>query len=148
MTTRLSEHFTLEELIFSQNAKRLGLDNTPSLEVIENLKRLCVTLEEVRALLGSAIHISSGYRSSAVNRAAGSSSRSQHLLGCAVDFNIHGMTPDQVCKIIMASDIEFDQLIKEWDSWVHLSVPSLATAIPRFSKLIIDDKSPLGRNFS
>lgn len=146
--TKLSEHFTLKELTFSHNAVRWKLDNTPPLEAIENLKRLCLTLEEVRSLLGSAINISSGYRSKLVNQAAGSSDGSQHRKGCAADFNVHGMTPDQVCRAIIASGIEFDQIIKEWDSWTHISVPNTPNAKPRFSKLIIDEKTPLGRPFT
>lgn len=143
----LTPHFTLKEMTFSHNAVRWGLDNTPPPSVIENLKRLCQTLEEVRILLGTAINISSAYRSPLVNNAAGSHSKSQHLLGCAADFNVHGMSPDEVCRAIISSGIEFDQLIREWDSWTHISVPNTASVKPRFSKLIIDAKTPNGREF-
>lgn len=145
---KLSEHFSLEELTFSQNAKRWGWDNTPSPIIIENLKRLCNKLEEVRALLGTAMFITSGYRSTIVNNAAGSHSKSQHLTGCAADFTVRGMTPREICQSIIANGIEFDQLILEWDSWVHISIPNTANAKPRMQKLIIDQQTPKGRSFN
>lgn len=149
MTTKLTEHFSLEELTFSPNAVRWGWDNTPSPEAVENLKRLCQTLELVRALLGTTVNVTSGYRSVIVNKGAGSKNpKSQHTLGTAADITIKNMTPDQVCKAIIASGIEFDQLIREWDSWTHISVPNTPDAKPRFSKLIIDDITPNGREFA
>ena len=135
---KLSEHFTLEELTHSDIGARLGFDNTPSDAEIENLKRLASMLEEVRALLGKPISINSGFRSKAVNDAVKSSDTSQHRLGCASDIRVSGMTPDEVCRAIIASNIAYDQIIREFDSWTHISVTNTPNAKPRYSKLIID----------
>ena len=120
----LSDNFTLEELTASQTARRLGLDNTPPPEVIENLTYTANKLEKVRELLGNnAIHISSGYRSPAVNKAVGSKSKkSQHLSGEAVDFTCPKFgTPRQIVEAIKNSNITYDQVIYEFDEWVHIS---------------------------
>lgn len=138
---KISEHFTLEELTRSEIAARLGLDNTAPPLVVQNLTRLCATiLEPIRTLLGSAIYVNSAYRSPDVNRAAGSTVRSQHLFGCAADFVVKGMTPRQICEAIIASGIEFDQLILEFDSWVHISQPTIPGTKPRMQKLIINSQ--------
>ena len=118
----LSEHFSLAEMVVSQTAARKGLDNTPGPGTVENLKALAATLEKVRAILGHPIHISSGYRSIAVNRAIGGVGTSAHCLGHACDFIAPGFgSPLEVCRAIAASDLKFDQLIEE-GTWVHLSV--------------------------
>ena len=80
MTTQLSPHFTLEELTFSETASRLGIDNTPSDELIEHAKQYLVPgLERVRVFLDQPIHVNSGYRSVELNAAVpGSSNTSQH----------------------------------------------------------------------
>ncbi len=122
--THLSEHFTLEELTFSQTAARKGLDNTPSKEIVLNLTYTANKLELVRELLGNKpLIISSGYRSPEVNKAVGSTAkRSQHLTGEAVDFTCPQFgTPRQIVKAIQASDIDYDQVILEFDRWVHIS---------------------------
>jgi hypothetical protein len=124
----LSTHFTLDELVASQTATRLGLDNTPSTEVIANLTRLAQTLEMVRYLFGAPIVVSSGYRAVPVNAAVGGVASSKHCIGCAVDFIVpmYG-TPLQVAQKISASSARFDQLIHEFGHWVHLgiSVPGM-----------------------
>jgi hypothetical protein len=120
----LSEHFTLGELTSSDHAKRHGIDNTPTPEIIENLKRLCVdVLEPMRALLGSAVYPTSGYRSPLVNLGIGGSSTSQHMRGEAADFHVHGYTDEDVARAVMTSAVPFDQLILEFppDGWVHIS---------------------------
>jgi hypothetical protein len=115
----LSEHFSLEELTIT--AQR-HLDNTPGDEVVEHLRALAARLEQVRALLqGKPIHINSGYRSPAVNRAVGGSPTSDHPNGWCADFICPGFgTPLDICRVISKSGVEFDQLIEE-GSWVHLS---------------------------
>lgn len=118
----LSSHFTLDELTISQTAARKGLDNTPPPEVLANLKRLAATLEEVRGLVGKPIVVSSGYRSNAVNRAVGGSKTSAHMSGLAADINCHGLSPVALAHVIKSSGIEFDQLILEFDSWVHIAI--------------------------
>ena len=82
--------------------------------------------------------VNSAFRSKAVNDAVGSKDTSQHRLGCAADIRVPDMTPDQVVKAIIASDLPYDQIIREFDRWTHISVPNVAGATPRKSKLIID----------
>lgn len=135
---KLTDHFTLEELTFSQTASRNGWDNTPSASVILNLVRIANLLEEVRKVIGKPIQVTSGYRSKQLNQAIGSSETSQHRLGCAADIKVAGMTPDVVVKAIIESDIQVDQCIREFDSWVHLSVTNSPNATPRNQFLIID----------
>lgn len=117
----LTEHFTLEELTFSQMAARRGIDNTPSLEVVAHLTTLAEGLENVRTLLGAPIRITSGYRSPALNDAVGGAKNSAHKEGYAADFICPSFGPTiSVVKAIDLSDIRFDQLIYE-GTWVHIS---------------------------
>ena len=134
----LSEHFTLEELTHSETGARNGLDNTPSDEQIENLKRVCAMLEKVRALVGKPITVTSGYRSEAINSLLGSKNTSQHRLGCAADIKVAGVPVKQLFDAIIQSDIEYDQIIWEFDAWVHISVPNTPNDFCRYSKLVID----------
>lgn len=136
----LSEHFTLDELTVSENADRLGLDNIPTNEALLNLRRLAMLLEQVRNVLGKPIKINSAYRSPAVNRAAGGKETSQHCLGCAADIRVNGMTPDQVVRAIIAAKLPFDQVIREFDRWTHISIPNTADGKRRNMALIIDKK--------
>lgn len=135
---KLTEHFSLEELIFSDIAARNNLDNKPNDIVIGNLTRLAKLLEEVRLLLNKPIRINSGYRSIHVNALLGSKPTSQHCLGCAADIRVDGMTPDDIVKAIKNSNIKYDQLIREFDSWVHISVPNGEGYVARKNTLIID----------
>lgn len=141
----LSEHFSLEELTASEMASRHDWDNTPTALEIANLVRLASLLEKVRRLIGKPIIINSGYRSKKLNDAIGSKDTSQHRLGCAADFRISGMTPDEVCLKIKGSDIYYDQLIREFydpisktGGWTHISVPNANGIPPRKQALIID----------
>jgi uncharacterized protein YcbK (DUF882 family) len=134
----LSEHFTLEELCHSEVAARNGWMNHPDANEINNLTRIAALLEQVRAVVGKPIQINSGYRCKQVNDAVGSKDTSQHRIGCAADIRVSGMNPSEVCEAIKASDIQFDQLIKEFDSWTHISVPNNAGDNPRNQMLIID----------
>jgi zinc D-Ala-D-Ala carboxypeptidase len=132
----LSEHFTLEELTVTNHRT---LDNTPDPASRENLQRLAVFLELVKDRLGGRpIMVNSAYRSAAVNAACGSRETSQHRLGCAADVRVPGMTPDAVVRAVMASGLAYDQIIREFDAWTHLSIPNTPTAAPRKSALIID----------
>lgn len=143
---QLSPHFTLEEMTASQIAARRGIPNDPNETALENLKRLTKYLEGVRQALAKpfgiprAMVITSGYRSPEVNRLVGSSPGSQHTIGCAADFKVHGMKPDEVMKAIVDADLPFDQLILEFDSWVHISIPSAINKPWRKQALIIDSK--------
>jgi len=134
----LSPNFTLQELTHSDAAVRQGWENNPDANEINNLTRLAELLEQVRALLGKPISINSGYRSKKVNDSVGSKDSSQHRIGCAADIRVSGMTPSQVCETIKTSDIQFDQLIREFDSWTHISVPNTASDVARKQMLIID----------
>lgn len=135
---QLSEHFSLAELTVSEIAVRKGLDNLPEGVALENLSRLAEKLEEVRKVLGKPIMINSAYRSPEVNSAVGGVKTSQHCVGCAADIRVPGMTPDEVVKAIIKSDIQYDQLIREFDSWTHISIPNLPEQTPRNQTLIID----------
>ena len=135
----LTAHFTLEELTASETAERNGWDNTPNEQELANLVRLAEFLEQVKEVLaGKPIIISSGLRTKKVNDAVGSKDTSQHRIGCAADFKVPGMTPDEVVKAIVASGIEYDQVIREFDRWTHISIPNSINFSPRAQALIID----------
>ena len=119
---RLTDHFTVEELTFSQLGARLGLDNTPPPELIPTLLQTAQRMEDVRALLGRSITVLSGYRSAEVNKAVGGAKNSAHLTGHAVDFTCPGYgSPQAVFDTIRESSIRFDQIIMEFGQWVHIS---------------------------
>lgn len=123
---KLTEHFSLDELTFSQTAVRKSIDNTPPPPVVSNLKRIAAMLELVRALTGSPISVSSGYRCPALNKAIGGASNSMHVLGLAADITCPGMNPRELATVIRDSDLTFDQLIYE-GTWVHIGLsPGLA----------------------
>jgi zinc D-Ala-D-Ala carboxypeptidase len=135
----LTAHFTLEELTASETAERNGWDNSPNDQELANLVRLAEFLEQVKEVLaGKPIIISSGLRTKKVNDAVGSKDTSQHRIGCAADFRVPGMTPDEVVKAIVASGIEYDQVIREFDRWTHISIPNSINFSPRAQALIID----------
>jgi hypothetical protein len=132
----LTEHFTLEELTRTDHRQ---FDNTPNDAEIANLVQLAEFLEKVKEVLGGKpIIVNSAFRSAEVNRAVGSSDKSQHRRGCACDFRVPGMTPDEVVKAIIASDLKYDQCIREFNSWIHISIPNTEDAKPRLMSLIID----------
>jgi hypothetical protein len=135
----LTPHFTLDELTASESAERNGWDNTPNDAELENLKRLADMLEQVKVVLGGKpIMINSAFRSKKVNDAVGSKDTSQHRIGCAADLRVPGMTPDEVVRKVIASGINFDQIIREFDRWTHISVPNSVDTAPRKQALIID----------
>ncbi len=123
MTTMLTPHIAYEEMIASQTASRMGIDNTPDELIYANLVETAHLLEAVRSLLGNRpILISSGYRSPGVNSATGGARNSAHLTGKAADFTCPGYgNPIDVCNAIAQSGIMFDQLIHEFGSWVHIA---------------------------
>ena len=132
----LTEHFTLEELTHTDHRE---FDNTPNDAELENLKRLAAFLEQVKALLGGKpIMVNSAFRSELVNNAVGSKSSSQHRVGTACDFRVPGMTPNEVVKAIIDSDLKYDQIIREFDRWTHISIPNSIHNEPRKQALIID----------
>ena len=125
MDIQLSEHFWLSEFTVSQRATRLGIDNQPSKEVLQNLAFTANKMEVVRELLGGyPITPSSVYRSPELNeKTPGSSPTSAHMTGFAVDFACPRFgTPREVWDYLAFSlDLEFDQLILEFNGWVHIS---------------------------
>lgn len=132
----LSPHFTLEELTTTDHRE---FDNTPSAFEIANLTRLANFLEQVKAALGGKpVMINSAFRSKQVNDAVGSKDTSQHRVGCAADIRVPGVTPDQVVKAVMAAKLPFEQLIREFDRWTHISIPNDPKGKPKGQVLIID----------
>jgi len=132
----MTPHFTLAELTYTDHRK---FDNTPNEKELTNLKRLALFLEDVKkALGGKPIMVNSAFRSKQINDAVGSKDTSQHRIGCAVDIRVPGLTPDQVVKAIIASGLPYDQVIREFDRWTHVSIPNTPEAKPRKQKLIID----------
>jgi len=137
--TQLTANFSLEELTRSEAADRNGWDNTPNEQETANLKRLAGLLQQVKtAVGGKPVMINSGFRSKKVNDSVGSKDSSQHRLGCAADIRVPGVKPREVVEACIAAKIPFDQIILEFDSWTHISVPNTSEAAPRGSKLIID----------
>jgi uncharacterized protein YcbK (DUF882 family) len=134
--TRLTEHFTLEELTVTDHRE---FDNTPNDVEKANLERIALFLEQVKEVLGGKpIMVNSAFRCKQVNDAVGSKDTSQHRIGCAADIRVPSMTPDEVVKAVIASGIGYDQLIREFDRWTHISVPNNAGDHPRRQSLIID----------
>ena len=134
--TQLSEHFTLEELTHTDHRE---LENIPNEIELANIKRLAEFLETVKTVLGGKpIMVNSAFRSKVVNDAVGSKDTSQHRVGCAADLRVPGMTPDEVVKAIIASGIGYDQVIREFDRWTHVSIPNNSNGTPRKQALIID----------
>lgn len=132
----LTEHFTLEELTHTDHR---ALDNTPNDAELANLTRLAEFLEEVKTVLGGKpIMVNSAFRSKAVNDAVGSKDTSQHRVGCAADIRVPSMTPDEVVKAVIASGLGYDQVIREFDRWTHISIPNEEARAPRKQALIID----------
>ena len=128
----LSKSFTLNELTKSQEATRLGIDNTPNEEHILNLKLLCENvLQPIRDFYGMPLSVSSGYRSAALCEAIGSSSKSQHTKGQAADFEIFGVANKDLADFVV-KNLNYDQCILEfWNEnepnsgWVHCSFNAL-----------------------
>ena len=125
---RLSQNFTLAEMIKSQTAERKGINNNPNEDNIENLQRLCEhVLQPVRDHFGKVVSVSSGFRSPELCVAIGSSTTSQHASGQAADFEIYGVS-NKVLADYIADNLDFDQLILEFwkegepnSGWVHVS---------------------------
>ena len=128
----MTPHFTLAELTATSHRQ---FDNTPNEVELANLQRLAEFLERVKeALDGKPIMINSAFRSKQVNDSVGSKDTSQHRTGQAADFKVPGMTPDAVVRAIMAAGLPFDQIIREFDAWTHVSISDK----PRRQALIID----------
>jgi hypothetical protein len=134
--TTLTQNFSLEELTHTDHRE---FTNEPNDLEKNNLRRLAELLEQVKQLLGGKpIMVNSAFRSKQVNDAVGSKDSSQHRIGCAADIRVPSMIPDEVVKAVIASDIPYDQIIREFDRWTHISVPNEPMGKPRKQALIID----------
>lgn len=130
MSEKLSKYVSLSEVVHSDNAKRLGIDNSPTAEHLENLKTISVEVfDKVREFVGGPLFISSGYRSKALNDATpGASKTSDHSTGCALDLDcdrFEGKKNSEIFNYIK-DNLEFKQLIWEFGNsaepdWVHVS---------------------------
>lgn len=147
--TKLSEHFTLEELTHTDHREFTNAPTTAekciidgkevTIDAVANLPRLAAFLEDVKTLLGGKpIMVNSAFRSHDVNTAVGSKDTSDHRRGCAADIRVPGMTPDEVTRAILGSPLGFQQVIREFDRWTHVSIPTHAGDTPRRQALIID----------
>lgn len=132
----LSAHFTLDELTASDTAARRGIDNTPTPQIVDNLRRVAATLEAIRALQDRPIVVTSGYRCPELNRAVGGASNSAHMQGLAADINMPPLTPFEFGQLIIGAGIEFDQLIHEFGRWVHVGLAP-SGVVPRRQVLTI-----------
>jgi hypothetical protein len=132
----MTPHFSLAELTATSHRQ---FDNTPNEAETANLQRLAEFLEQVKETLdGKPIMINSGFRSKQVNDSVGSKDTSQRRIGCAADIRVPGMTPDAVVRAVIASGLPYDQIIREFDAWTHISVPNTPDGTPRRQALIID----------
>ena len=121
----ITAHFTWREVLFSETAARLGIDNTPPPEIVPNIQRMAQFMERLRlALNARPIFISSWYRSPEVNHAIGGSKTSAHMKGLACDFLCPMMgTPLATATYIsLATTVDFDQLVHEFGRWVHVGL--------------------------
>ena len=132
----MTPHFSLAELTVTDHRE---FKNEPNPSEIANLQRLAELLEQVKiAIGGKPVMVNSAFRSKQLNYAVGSKDTSQHRLGCAADIRVPGMAPDAVVKAIMAAGLAYDQLIREFDRWTHISIPNDPKGKPRGQVLIID----------
>lgn len=117
-------NFNISELIHSEIAERDNIPNIPNKQALDNMLQLIVNcLQPVRNYINKPMIITSGYRCEKLNNhpKIKGAKNSEHLTGCAADFVIHGMTPAEVVKKVIASGVPFRQLINEYDQWTHIS---------------------------
>ena len=115
-------NFKLSELIHSDTAIKWNINNMPDINSLDCMLDLIVfCLQPIRELLGMPMIITSGFRSKDVNTLIGGKPTSQHCKGQAADFIINGMSVPEIIQKIKQSGIEYDQLINEYNKWVHIS---------------------------
>lgn len=154
--TEYHKNFPYEELIETSHRE---FDNTPTeherciidgkevlVNAVANLPRLSQFLGMLKHEIfgGAVITVSSGFRSHDVNTSVGSKDTSDHRRGCAADIKVAGLTPDQVVRKIIAADVGYQQVIREFSDpvkgggWTHVAIPTNEGDVPKKSKLIID----------
>ena len=116
-------NFSMTELIKSDTAVKNKINNIPQQSyILDNLMNLIVyCLQPIRDYIKKPMIITSGYRNERVNALVKGKSNSQHLKGEAVDFHITGLSINQIIELVKKSGVEYDQLINEYDEWVHIS---------------------------
>ena len=146
---KLTRNFKLEEFLASQVAARNGIDMTPPDYVIENLRQLTFHfLQPLRDIARQPVIVTSGYRPPELNAAIGGSKTSQHMNGEAVDFRIISMTPIEVCQLAVENNLPFDQLIHEFQSWVHASHKTDNNRFEKLTAKLIDGGPQYTHGFS
>ncbi len=120
---RLSKNFTLEEMVATSHK---GLQDTPTLDVIQNLQRLCVlVLQPLRDAIGRPVYINSGYRSERLNARVGGVPNSRHLQGRAADIHCDNLDYAKVLFDILKQNPNVDKAIierKGHSVWVHVQM--------------------------
>ena len=117
-------NFTMSELLKSEVAEKYNISNIPDKKSLDNMLILiCECLQPIRNYINKSMIISSGYRSPRLNGhpLINGSPTSQHVTGQAVDFTVKGLTPKQVIEKVIASGVEYDQIINEHNIWTHIS---------------------------
>lgn len=117
-------NFTMSELLHSDIAEKYNISNIPDKKALDNMLLLIVNcLQPLREYIGKPMIISSGFRSVRLNGhpLINGSPTSDHLIGCAADFTIKGLTPKQIIELVKKSGVPFRQLINEHNIWVHIS---------------------------
>lgn len=121
---KLTDNFYLYEFLRSQTAARHDITMDPPIEVIDNLRRLCVDiLQPLRNTIALPMTISSGYRPPELNGLIGGSTTSAHMYGRAADIIVNGRTPLEVAQTIRDMELPYDQVIHEFGQWVHVGIP-------------------------
>lgn len=141
----LTPHFTQAEVEFSQYATRRNIDNTLPPGLLENVKRQAELMEKIRYELSAPIHITSWYRCPELNRAIGGAVASAHQQGLACDFVSSFGTPFQICEVIAKSGIEFDQLILEFNRWVHVGLSVSPLRNEQLTATLVNNKTVYSR---
>ena len=115
-------YFSISELIHSDKAILHRINNMPDINSLDNMLNLIhYCLNPIRTAIKEPMIVTSGYRCEKLNKLVGGADNSNHLAGCACDFIIQGMQPREIIKFINAMNIEYDELINEYDKWVHIS---------------------------
>ncbi len=115
-------NFKISEFLKSDTAAKNNINNIPDFNSLDNILDLIINcMQPIRNLFNLPVIITSGFRCQKLNKIVGGSANSQHLVGCAADFKIKSLTPDKIIQKIKNSNIEYDQLINEYDKWVHIS---------------------------